>query len=275
MKRGWRVAGRKVQARGWRVALFAACLTGLDARGQATGASGSLVPATNNKVLFSFDSLKDLEATATNMPVMASLGPAAGSGGVVQCATLIYAGSKQSRCFADRFLKELAGQTTVRTQPTFIHVRADAGDLFRYPFTVMSGEEAFQLTEAERENLRHYFENGGFLIASAGCSSKPWADSFRREVAALFPGRELVKLGPEHPVFHTVYDVEKSHYKVGQDRFPDLYGIAVDGRLAMIFSPDGLNDTGNAGKNCCCCGGNEVKAAMEINVNVLAYALTH
>ena len=43
----------------------------------------------------------------------------------------------------------------------------------------------------------------------------------------------------------------------------------------LILSPDGLNDTANAGPSCCCCGGNEIKSAKEINVNLLAYALTH
>ncbi|MEK6238367.1 MAG: hypothetical protein N2C14_26925 [Planctomycetales bacterium] len=43
----------------------------------------------------------------------------------------------------------------------------------------------------------------------------------------------------------------------------------------LIFSPDGLNDTGKVGGNCCCCGGNEILNARQINVNLLAYALTH
>ena len=193
----------------------------------------------------------------------------------MQCATLTYAGTQKSKCFANQFLSDLSKNTNVRTQPQFAPVRMDAKELFRYPFSVLSGEGAFQLTAVERENLRHYLENGGFLLASAGCSSQPWADSFRKEMKNLFPSREMVKLSPDHPLFHTVYDVKESHYKVGQARFPDLFGVEIDGRMALIFSPDGLNDTGNAGKDCCCCGGNEVKAARQINVNVLAYALTH
>ncbi len=47
------------------------------------------------------------------------------------------------------------------------------------------------------------------------------------------------------------------------------------GRLAAVFSPFGLNDTGNAGGGCCCCGGNELKNAKQINANIVAYALIH
>ena len=43
----------------------------------------------------------------------------------------------------------------------------------------------------------------------------------------------------------------------------------------MVFTSDGLNDTGNAGANCCCCGANEIRNAKQVNVNLLAYALTH
>ena len=219
--------------------------------------------------------LKDLDQPATNRTPAADGGPVEISGDEVQCATLTYAGPQKSKCFANQFLSDLSKNTNVRTQPQFAPVRMDAKELFRYPFSVLSGEGAFQLTAVERENLRHYLENGGFLLASAGCSSQPWADSFRKEMKNLFPSREMVKLSPDHPLFHTVYDVKESHYKVGQARFPDLFGVEIDGRMALIFSPDGLNDTGNAGKDCCCCGGNEVKAARQINVNVLAYALTH
>ena len=219
--------------------------------------------------------LKDLDQPATNPVPPAPVAPVAISGNEVQCATLIYAGTQKSKCFANQFLSELSKSTNVRTQPQFVPVRMDAQELYRYPFAVLSGEEKFQLTAAERTNLRRYLDNGGFLLASAGCSSKEWADSFRAELKVLFPDRVTQKLAPEHPLFHTVYDIKKSQYHTGKDRFPDLFGVEIDGRIALIFSPDGLNDTGNAGTNCCCCGGNEVKSARQINVNVLAYALTH
>jgi hypothetical protein len=58
-----------------------------------------------------------------------------------------------------------------------------------------------------------------------------------------------------------------------------LEGLEIDGKIVMVYSPEGLNDTANAnksgGKNCCCCGGNEVKNSQQINVNIFTYALTH
>ena len=219
--------------------------------------------------------LKDLDQPSTNRQPGTPLNPKPISGDEIQCAALTYARVQKSKCFANQFLTDLAQNTNVRTQPQFIPVRLDAKELFRFPFAVLSGEGAFKLTEEERANLKQYLENGGFLLASAGCSSKPWTESFKEEMKKLLHSRTMVKLLPENPIFHTVYDVKKSHYKSGKDHFPDLFGIDVDGRVAVIFSPDGLNDTGNAGGDCCCCGGDEVEIAKQINVNVLAYALTH
>jgi hypothetical protein len=36
---------------------------------------------------------------------------------------------------------------------------------------IMTGEGDFELLDSERANLRKYVEGGGFLLASAGCSS--------------------------------------------------------------------------------------------------------
>ena len=47
------------------------------------------------------------------------------------------------------------------------------------------------------------------------------------------------------------------------------------GKIVLIYSQEGLNDTANAGGGCCCCGGNEIRNSQEINVNVFTYALTH
>jgi hypothetical protein len=50
--------------------------------------------------------------------------------------------------------------------------------------------------------------------------------------------------------------------------------VSVNGRLAILYSPEGLNNARNA-KGCCCCGGNELRNSREINVNALIYALVY
>ena len=123
--------------------------------------------------------------------------------------------------------------------------------------------------------MREYLIQGGFIIASAGCSSEPWNASFEREIKEVFPEIKMQHLESDHPVFHTIYDVSRSKYQSGKSHLPDLRGFELDGKISLIWSPDGLNDTGNVGPDCCCCGGNEIKSAKQLNVNILAYALTH
>ena len=193
--------------------------------------------------------------------------------GVVQCANLIYGNNKTSVCYSDEFLAQIQKDTNVQTNRRFTPVKTDSVELFDYPFAVMTGEGAFTLSDAQRENLKNYLTRGGFLVASAGCSSPEWAASFQREVKAIFPDNEMKKLEMSHEVFHTVYDIKELTAK--RNTTPHLSGLEIDGKIVLIFTEDGLNDTANAGPNCCCCGGNEIKNAKQINVNLLAYALTH
>jgi hypothetical protein len=90
----------------------------------------------------------------------------------------------------------------------------------------------------------------------------------------LYPDVQLKPLSLKHPVFHTLYDLNQlNSSKAG--RVPILYGLEINGRLAMVYSPIGINDTAHAGGECCCCGGEEILQAPLINANVLAYVLTH
>lgn len=193
---------------------------------------------------------------------------------LVQCANLIYGAGKTSVCFSPQFLTELGDRTEIATHDKFVPVAMEAPELFEHPFVVMTGEGAFTLTDEQRANLREYLTQGGFMVASAGCSNTRWANSFTAEIEQLFPDAPLKELDLSHPIFHTVHDIDALDCKKSNGQ-ATLYGLELDGKIALVFSSDGLNDTGNAGANCCCCGGNEIRNARRVNVNLLAYALTH
>jgi hypothetical protein len=199
--------------------------------------------------------------------------PAVWQPGVVNCATLTYADGKSSRCFSEEFLAQISRDTHVAANPRLVPADLESPELFQYAFAVMTGEGAFALTDPQRANMRSYLEGGGFIIASAGCSSQPWQSSFRREIAQVFPELQLTRIDPSHPVFHTVYDISTLQLKHSSEAH--LEGLEIDGKIVLIFSPDGLNDTAMAGGNCCCCGGDEIRNARQMNVNLLAYTLTH
>ena len=89
-------------------------------------------------------------------------------------------------------------------------------------------------------------------------------------MATIFPSHSLQTVAMSHPMFHTVYDIrelEGSHVR-------PMEGIGIGGRLGVVYSRDGLNDAHHT-PGCCCCGGNEITNSIQINVNLLAYALTY
>jgi hypothetical protein len=194
------------------------------------------------------------------------------SEGIVQVANLVYAGTKTSKCFSDHFLVQAEKASSISTSRRFHAVKLSSDELFEFPMVIMTGEGAFSLLDGERQNLRKYVERGGFLLSSAGCSSPEWDKSFRAEMAKVFGEYPMQALSMEHPVFHTVYDIKELQAKHGKPR--PLEGVSIGGRLGVLYSVDGLNDTAHT-QGCCCCGGNEITNCVQVNVNILAYALTY
>lgn len=190
----------------------------------------------------------------------------------LQCGNLVYAGNKSSICFADKFLTDVARQTSLNSGKNFVPVRLDADNLFDLPFCVWSGEENFVLTKKERENLRKYLLGGGFILSSPGCSDPNWDTALRRELKLVFPEYQLARLPMSHPVFSTVNQINRLTDKHGAPAFVE--GMEVNGRLVMVYSKDGLNDVSNA-HGCCCCGGNMIAESVLVNVNVFTYALLY
>jgi len=196
---------------------------------------------------------------------------AASDSRVVVVGNLIYAGDQTSVCFSDRFLTTVETEGGIRTEKRMRAIRVDAWDeMVQVSFAIMNGQNDFVMPDSERENLRGWLEAGGFLVASAGCSSEKWSAAFRRELALTFPEQSLQPVPLDHPAFHTVFDLETIDLKHGGS--PLFEGLYLDGRLAVLFTKEGLNDTEHT-QGCCCCGGNEVRQAEEVMVNVLAYAL--
>ena len=79
-----------------------------------------------------------------------------------------------------------------------------------------------------------------------------------------------MSLASDHPLFRTLNDL--TNIPLRHDGAARFEGLILDGRLACLFSPEGLNDTAHV-NGCCCCGGNEVVNAEAVVSNALVYAL--
>ena len=191
----------------------------------------------------------------------------------ISCGNLVYGKNQTSVCFAETFLQDAARETGLDIDPKFKRVKLATDEVFATPICVFTGEGNFTLNQKERDNLKRYLMNGGFVIVSPGCSDSDWNRAFRRELAAVLPGSPLDKIPFTHEIFSMVHTIKSLDLRKSSGS-TSLYGISLNGRLAVLYSPEGLNNAGNA-KGCCCCGGNELRKSREINVNALTYALLH
>lgn len=87
-------------------------------------------------------------------------------------------------------------------------MRLDDPELMRYPFLYAVEVGRMGLTEAEVLGLRRYLSAGGFFFVDDFWGSWEW-DVFEAEMRRVLPGRPIVDLPLDHPVFHTVYDIDE------------------------------------------------------------------
>jgi hypothetical protein len=169
-------------------------------------------------------------------------------------------------------LSALRTRTRLRVAPQERVVTLADDDLWNLPYIYMTGHGNVRFSDADLAVLRRYLEQGGFLHADDNYGMDA---SLRREVARLWPGRPLVEVPLDHPVYHLIYDFPKGIPKIHKhDGKPAQgFGIFIDGRLAVYYSYQ--SDLGDGWED------PEVhhdppekrEAALRMGVNLFAYAV--
>lgn len=152
-------------------------------------------------------------------------------------------------------------------------VRLTDPGLWDVPFLHMTGHGNVRFSPDEALLLRRYLENGGFLHADDNYGMD---ESFRREMARVFPDHPLVEVPVDHPVYHVVYDFPEGLPKIHEhDGLPAQgFGLFLDGRLVAFYSyqsdlGDGWEDPDVHGDP------SELhEAALRMGVNLFVYAVT-
>jgi len=126
-------------------------------------------------------------------------------------------------------------RTGIATADREVAVRPADPSLRDFPFLYMTGHGNVRFSDDERLALRRHLLAGGFLHADDNYGMD---ESFRREMARIFPEKELIELPPEHPVFHSLYEfpagLPKIHEHDGAP--PQAFGIFHQGRLIVIYT---------------------------------------
>ena len=114
-------------------------------------------------------------------------------------------------------------------------VSLDGPDLWEAPYLYMTGHGNVRFTDPQVRTLRRYLEAGGFLHADDNYGMD---QSFRREIARVFPDRPLVEVPLDHPIYHVVYDFPRGIPKIHEhDGLPAQgFGVFIGNRLAVYYS---------------------------------------
>ncbi|MBI2072638.1 MAG: DUF4159 domain-containing protein [Gemmatimonadetes bacterium] len=152
-------------------------------------------------------------------------------------------------------------------------VTLDGPDVWEAPYLYLTGHGNVRFTDAQVGTLRRYLEAGGFLHADDNYGMD---QSFRREIARVFPDRPLVEVPLDHPIYHVVYDFPRGIPKIHEhDGLPAQgFGVFVGNRLAVYYSYQ--SDLGDGWED------SEVhhdpqpvrEQALRMGVNLFVYATT-
>jgi hypothetical protein len=167
----------------------------------------------------------------------------------------------------------IAERTALPIERSEAKVRLTDSALFDFPFLHLTGHGEVKFSEVEVKRLREFITRGGFLHADDNYGLD---ESFRREIARVFPDRPLVEVPLSHPIYHLVYDLPGGPPKIHEhDGKPAKgYGIFIGTRLAVYYTFS--SDLGNGWEDVGTYADPPAlhEQALRLGINLFTYAVT-
>ena len=181
-----------------------------------------------------------------------------------------------------KILRELRLSAGLEIKSGKTMIPAIAERLADHPFIFIHGRNKITFNAEERLAIRKYLELGGFIFADSICASDAFTDSFRFEMEQILQTR-LVAIPAEHDIWTndrygevltqvTVRRKNKGGKFVEDKQAPQMDGISLNGRLAVVFSPLDLS-CALENTRVSNCNGYTRQDATRIARNVVLYAL--
>ncbi len=151
-----------------------------------------------------------------------------------------------------------AGKVDVQNQEELLELTSE---LLQSPIVYFNGHKKPVFTEKEKDLLRQYIANGGFILAEACCGRQEFRDGFEALVKDLFPDNDLEDIDPQHPVWTAFFNI------TDRTSFP-LKGIKSGCKTVLIYSPNDLSCLWEANKF----DSGKAQTAFRLGANIIAYA---
>lgn len=177
-------------------------------------------------------------------------------------------------------LKYVRDNSTMEVKFKRENVRLKDPRVADYPLLYATGHREFTFSGEEAAALGRYLKAGGLLLADACCGRMAFDLAFRREIAKALPGQKLTRLPADHPLYRCHYNIKQVEYTprvhedFGQLLAPELEGITIDGKLAVVYSRFDLGNGWEQFPHAYSYGLKD-ESALQIGTNVLVSAVTH
>jgi uncharacterized protein DUF4159 len=132
-----------------------------------------------------------------------------------------------------RFVNENTGMD-VAPEPETVELTSD--NLFNFPYLYLTGHGNMVLSDREAERLRRYLLGGGFLHVDDNYGLDR---HFRRELAKVFPDRDLVELPFTHPIYRNQFEFPNGLPKIHEHDGNPPQGLAIlddQDRVVLFYS---------------------------------------
>jgi len=207
---------------------------------------------------------------------------------LLEIAQLRHDGGWDTAPRALRNLLEALNKTAgVAASPERGTIPITLSELKRFPIAYMHGRYRFQLAPQERDALRDYLSLGPMLFADACCGSTRFDQSFRDLMQQMYPDHPLELIPADHELYaettgFKIDEVKRRKQVPGQRDAsmktqtiigpPLLYGIEIDGRYVVIYSPYDIS-CALENQASLACDGYLSEDAMRLGINIVLYAM--
>lgn len=162
------------------------------------------------------------------------------------------------------------------------HLQLSDPNIVNYPFVFVTTDKTFELTETERQNLRRYFDNGGFMfLDNPNQATEIGAGPLRKLLTDTLPNVRFERILNSHELYSCFFDFPDGPPRGSEGQqlasglnpnlrsreISFLEGVTYKGRLVAVYSDKGyINMWANYPDS---------EPPLKMGVNLIVYALTH